>query len=503
MRIPAFIKLREKFGFQIFATFGILIMFVSFCFIFVLIHFQYTSMLSALENRGRLMAEGLAHQSRLWLYSENTNMLQSLFDESFSFKAVIEATLFDNKRRLVVNKKNSHLVKTVFTGSNFVTIDEVVRQRPELRSTLVFYRKNALTVWSPVFLGTSFVIDDPLFRKDAPKRDHGTPIGYVRITLTKTFLKKELRSTVVNIFGLGLLFLLASAMLSLFLTKQISRPVKQLVEGVKKYGKEGECGTLPLSARNEIGGLAHAFHEMTHTLDKHIQQQIESTKELAHAKKLAELGMASSKVTHEVGNLLNNMELVILTLKSESLSNQGKHHLAILEKDATRVQEFISDFLQFARKPNLQMQTLSLALIIKEVLRNHEAYAAACGITLHLDWPQTIPTVTIDRRMIYHAFANLLKNSFEAIGKNGTIKISGRINQQNLMVAIEDNGPGIEPKAQEELFEPFFTTKGKRGTGLGLAIVQGIMQAHEGMIHLDNTYKKGARFELCFPIGSE
>ena len=239
---------------------------------------------------------------------------------------------------------------------------------------------------------------------------------------------------------------------------------------------------------------------MGYSLAQHIQRQIDTTRELAHAKNLAELGAASSKIAHEVGNLLNNMELVISTLNSESLSNHGKKRLEILEKDAYRVKMFISDFLQFARDPALRMQKMSMDLIIKEVLTSHAAQAEGCGICLELDWPCALPPITMDRQMIYQAFTNLLKNSLEAIGKCGTVKISGQATDQDIIVIIEDTGPGIEPADLEKLFKPFFTTKGNKGTGLGLSIVKGIVQAHGGAISCYSTLGKGARFSVTFPI---
>jgi signal transduction histidine kinase len=505
MRFRFFIKLRENFGAQIFAAFATLIFFISICFMLLLVRFQYTSMTAELENKGRLLAEGLAHQCRMGLYTENKRLLQGPFEAPFKYNKVLEATLFDRKARIVIEMRNSVWKKAVFGGPNFDTsIQEVIKRFSQSPSSLVFHYRDTMTVWSPVFLGETFASTDPLFHTGDFVRGSDESIGYVRMTLGKEHLKKELRNTLIKSLGLGLIFLMAGAVIALLLTKQISRPIKQLVEGVQKYGVDGKCGPLPLTTPNEIGGLANAFHEMTYSIRNHIQSQIDTTKALAHAKNLAELGMASSKVTHEVGNLLNNMELVILALRSEPLSKQGERRLEILEKEADRVKKFIFDFLQFARKPAIQTQKMPMDLIIKENLASLKCQAEACDIGFKLDWVSTLPPIALDRQMIHIAITNLLRNSMEAIGNCGTIKISGqstrRAPKETLIVTIEDNGPGIETEILEQLFQPFFTTKGNKGTGLGLSIVQGIVQAHGGTITCYSAPGKGAQFIMELPI---
>ena len=257
---------------------------------------------------------------------------------------------------------------------------------------------------------------------------------------------------------------------------------------------------VSVNSQDEIGDLGIAFNEMTDSLKKFISREVETAQELAHAKNLAVLGSTSSKVTHEVGNLLNNVGLTLSTLKGETLSSTGKKALDILEKDSVRVKEFINNFLQFAKKPKLHLEKGSIDRIIREVLFTHQPVAEQKGISIELNWPPDLPPVNVDTRLMYQVINNLFKNSLEAMTDSGKILIEGRVEGEHLQVMIEDTGPGIEPDILERIFDPFFTTKGKKGTGLGLSIVKTILEAHRGTIECRSEMKKGTTFILRLPL---
>ena len=198
---------------------------------------------------------------------------------------------------------------------------------------------------------------------------------------------------------------------------RVLSPIHELHEQALRLGR-GEMDTyVNISREDEVGDLGRAFNSMTDSLKGYIRREIETANELAHNRNLALLGVASSKVTHEVGNLLNVMGLVLKPLKSESLSAIGHKRLSLLEKEADRLQAFISDFLQFARKPVLQSRTASFGLTVQEIIFAHQPGANESGIELKLDWPETIPPLTADHRMLGRAIDNLVVNGMAAVGR--------------------------------------------------------------------------------------
>ena len=173
-----------------------------------------------------------------------------------------------------------------------------------------------------------------------------------------------------------------------------------------------------------------------------------------------------------------------------------------MEKDSKRVRQFIHNFLQFAKKPDLHLERVSMDKTIREVLFVHQASAKQSGIQLDLNWPSNLPPFNIDTRLMYQALNNLVKNALEAVGGPGKISIEGRIEEKSLVVMIGDTGLGVAPEILEQMFDPFFTTKGKKGTGLGLSIVKTIVEAHRGTIECHSELKKGTTFVLHLPLGT-
>jgi two-component system NtrC family sensor kinase len=282
--------------------------------------------------------------------------------------------------------------------------------------------------------------------------------------------------------------------------KRFVAPIHTLHRQVQRIGRGDLDQKVSVDSRDEIGDLGQAFNEMTDSLKNYIQREIENAKELAHAKNLAVLGTTSSKVTHEVGNLLNNVGMITSTLKNETLSPMGKNAIKILEKEAGRVREFIQNFLQFAKKPELRPHKMPLNALIQEVLSINQPDAKKRGIALELKWSPDLPPVNIDAALMYQAVNNLIKNDLEAMTDPGSINITGQIEGEYLVVAIEDTGPGMEQDILEQIFDPFFTTKGKKGTGLGLAIVKTIVETHRGTIECRSEVNKGTTFILRLPL---
>jgi two-component system NtrC family sensor kinase len=302
----------------------------------------------------------------------------------------------------------------------------------------------------------------------------------------------------------GILITCLICLLAIFLgwhrVRRFLTPIHTLHHQVERIGQGDLDQKASVDSHDEIGDLALAFNEMTDSLKTYIRREVETARELAHAKNLAILGTTSSKVTHEVGNLLNNVGLTLAILKGEELSQKGENALDILEKDSKRVSQFIHDFLQFAKKPDVHLERVSIDKTIREVLFVHQTSAKQKGIQLDINWPSNLPPVNIDTRLMYQALNNLVKNALEAMGGPGKISIGGRIEGESLVMMIEDTGPGVAPEILEEMFDPFFTTKGKKGTGLGLSIVRTIMEAHRGTIECESHVTRGTTFILRLPL---
>ena len=282
--------------------------------------------------------------------------------------------------------------------------------------------------------------------------------------------------------------------------KRFLTPLESLHQQVQRISKGDLEHKVSVKSEDEIGELGHAFNHMTDALIDYIQREIETAKDLVHARNLAVLGTTSSKVTHEVGNLLNNVGMTLRMLKQETLSPKGEKAMELLEKESLRVREFIHSFLQFAKKPELRLTETSMVSVVNEVVTALKPEADQRNICFELDWPDDLPRINIDSGLFYQAFINLVKNSLEAISESGFIRIAGYIEAEHLCVQIEDTGSGIDPKILEHIFDPFISTKGTKGTGLGMSIVKTIVEAHGGTIEILSETGKRTRVILRIPI---
>ena len=293
---------------------------------------------------------------------------------------------------------------------------------------------------------------------------------------------------------------LAAIILGWNRVKHFLTPIQNLHAQVRRISRGDLDQKVSIVSNDEIGDLGQAFNEMTDSLKEFIRREVETARKLVHAKNLAVLGTTSSKVTHEVGNLLNNLGLTLSTLKAETLSPKGKKAIEIIEKDAVRVKEFIRNFLQFAKKPELQLEKVSMERIIREVSMVYQPEAEKRGIHFELNWPPDLPPVSVDSSLMYQAMNNLIKNSMEAMADHGNITIEGKTQNGQLLIRLEDTGHGIKEDVLVQVFDPFFTTKGKNGTGLGLSIVKTIVETHRGSIECHSELNKGTTFIVQLPL---
>lgn len=300
---------------------------------------------------------------------------------------------------------------------------------------------------------------------------------------------------------LTLIMILIAGILSWNTCRSFLDPIHALHRQVNEISRGDLQSKTSIAADDEIADLGRAFNEMVDSLQKHIVHEVEQARQLVHARNLAELGTTASKVAHEVGNLLNNIGLAVMTLNSESMSPKGQKALELLKNDAVRIQKFIEDFLRFAKKPELRLRPMPLHPLILEALSAHEPQAQPANIRFEVDWPQNIPPVPVDAEGIYQVFSNLIKNSLQAMqASGGVIRISATLEPEHLLMRFEDTGPGIEEQNLSRIFQPFFTTKGKQGTGLGLSVVKSIIEAHRGTISCRRRTGAGAEFVLRLPL---
>lgn len=226
----------------------------------------------------------------------------------------------------------------------------------------------------------------------------------------------------------------------------------------------------------------------------------EKNQELQRRERLAALGQMAAGVAHEIRNPLGGIGLYASLLQQELEDRPDQKEIAgRICAGVRNVENIIRDILVFAGGGTQRSEPLLLAAVVESVVAQTQRPAQELGTQLHLESDRQKLWIKGDAGRIVRALVNLTQNAMEAAGKGGSVWVRGRLTGNDMVaIAVEDNGPGIDPVVLHKIFNPFFTTK-DNGTGLGLAIVHSIAESHGGFVRACAREGGGASFVLTLP----
>ncbi|WP_158594104.1 sensor histidine kinase [Cohnella faecalis] len=218
---------------------------------------------------------------------------------------------------------------------------------------------------------------------------------------------------------------------------------------------------------------------------------------LQRTEKMKIISDLAASVAHEVRNPLQ-VTRGFLQLLSEKSDLENKNYFGMAINELDRASTIITDFLTFAKPEMETLVMLDLSEEIKKIEGIMSPLAALHGGILVIDIPENLH-IYGNSSKLKQAFINIIKNSIEAIGKDGVIGIYAYSTERDVILRISDNGEGMEEEKLASLGEPFFSTKSK-GTGLGLMVTFRIIEAMKGSIEFRSTKGKGTEAIIRFPL---
>jgi len=183
------------------------------------------------------------------------------------------------------------------------------------------------------------------------------------------------------------------------------------------------------------------------------------------------------------------------------IRDKTARRLEIIHGELHRLENIVKHFLSLAGPSSLNLHPVEVAKVVGHVCELLHPEAAARGIELVMQLPDSLQPVPADSSQLTQALVNLVINAIQAVERNGRVEVSARRDEPDgvLTIAVRDTGPGIPEDKHSAIFEPFFTTKDE-GSGLGLWIVQQIITAHGGAVEVFNAVGGGAVFAVHLPL---
>lgn len=216
------------------------------------------------------------------------------------------------------------------------------------------------------------------------------------------------------------------------------------------------------------------------------------------SEKLSIIGQLAAGVAHEVRNPLTSLKGFIQLLQTTKEVND--EHLEIMSAEIDRMNLIVSELLILGKQQAVHFQMKGLKDMLKHVSTLMETQAVLNDITItpHFDESNDYPLIC-EPNQIKQVFINIIKNAIESMPNGGKVNIEVLHDQNNVKVAVIDQGIGMERERIEHLGEPFYSTK-EKGTGLGLMISYKIIERHHGKITIDSKKGKGTTVTVTLPL---
>ena len=318
----------------------------------------------------------------------------------------------------------------------------------------------------------------------------------IEVVLPEAPLRAAMFRFGLNVLGLSILIsIITAALVYMALNRLLVAPMRRIAANMQHFSRMPEDRSRIIEPTRRGDEIGTAERELAH-------MQSELAQLLSQKNRLAALGLAVSKINHDLRNLLANTQLLSDRLTS-SPDPTVQRFAPKLIASLDRAIAFCNDTLRFGRAAEtVPRRELTLLLPLVEEVGDGLGLPREGSVGWQVDIAPDLK-VDADSDQLFRVLTNLVRNAAQALEaiepkRPGVVTVQAERILGGCRIRVSDDGPGVPPKAREHLFQAFQGSVRKGGTGLGLAIAQELIAAHGGTLSLADA-ERGAMFEIVIP----
>lgn len=298
------------------------------------------------------------------------------------------------------------------------------------------------------------------------------------------------RTNRILLYG-ALVGAIIALLLGIFLSRTLTRPIRELTRATHAVSEGDLSQQVPVRSNDELGELAQAFNKMSSQLSRSVNARKQMTADIAH------------ELRTPLSLILGHAEAV-----HDGVLPPTRENFEVIREEATRLEHLVNDLrilsLADAGELTLVAEIVEPGRLLQEVASLYRYRTQQKDINLQLDIAHHLPAIEVDFGRMTQVLTNILDNAFHYMAEGGRIILSAREANDQVVLAIQDSGPGINAQALAHIFDRFYRVDAARpredgGSGLGLAIAKSIVQAHAGQISAESEEGKGLKVIITLP----
>jgi signal transduction histidine kinase len=301
------------------------------------------------------------------------------------------------------------------------------------------------------------------------------------------------RTNRILLYG-ALIGAVIALLLGIFLSRTLTRPIRELTRATHAVSEGDLSQQVPVRSNDELGELAKAFNKMSSELSRSVNTRKQMTADIAH------------ELRTPLSLILGHAEAV-----HDGVLPPSRENFEIIREEAERLEHLVNDLrilsLADAGELSINPQTVEPERLLQEVAAIYQYQTQRKNITLDLDIASPLSNIEVDPGRMTQVLTNILDNALRHTPEGGRIVLSAQDTNDQVELAIEDSGPGLQAEDIDRIFDRFYRTDSSRqredgGSGLGLAIARSIVQAHGGQLSAESEEGKGLKVIVRLPIKS-